>query len=92
MAQSTLSAMSIPGALACGTPSHILSPAQIRRKVSEWLEEDTPSGFDWGGFVVGDAPASARLLCKSEGVLAGIPFVNEVIRQVGCEYVLRPSL
>jgi nicotinate-nucleotide pyrophosphorylase (carboxylating) len=33
--------------------------------VAEWLEEDTPS-FDYGGFVVGDDMAEAKLLGKSE--------------------------
>jgi len=32
--------------------------------VSDWLEEDCPS-FDYGGFVVGEALAEARLLGKS---------------------------
>ena len=39
--------------------------------------------FDYGGFVVGSAPRTARLLGKSPGVLAGVPFVDEVFRQVG---------
>ena len=33
--------------------------------VADWLEEDTPS-FDYGGFVVGEEMAEARLLGKSE--------------------------
>jgi len=32
--------------------------------ITDWLEEDCPS-FDYGGFVVGEAPAEARLLGKS---------------------------
>ena len=32
--------------------------------ISEWLEEDCPS-FDYGGFVVGEEMAEARLLGKS---------------------------
>jgi len=32
--------------------------------ISEWLEEDTPT-FDYGGFVVGDEMAEAKLLGKS---------------------------
>ena len=46
-----------------GTVAHLL-PQNYKRMVSEWLEEDCPS-FDYGGFVVGEAPAEARLLGKS---------------------------
>lgn len=52
------------GALAHGNPAHLLPPS-YKRMVAEWLEEDTPS-FDYGGFVVGDDLAEARLLGKSE--------------------------
>lgn len=51
------------GAPAHGLPSHLL-PLTYKRLVSEWLEEDTPS-FDYGGFVVGEGLAEARLLGKS---------------------------
>ncbi|RMD43732.1 hypothetical protein DV735_g1393, partial [Chaetothyriales sp. CBS 134920] len=65
------------GTLADLLPSHITS------QVTAWLAEDTPS-FDYGGFVVGSAPRTAQLLCKSPGVLAGVPFFNEVFRQLDC--------
>jgi len=51
------------GAPARGTPAHLL-PQTYKRLISEWLEEDTPS-FDYGGFVVGEEMAEARLLGKS---------------------------
>ena len=47
-----------------GAVSHLL-PQNYKRMISEWLEEDCPS-FDFGGFVVGEAPAEARLLGKSK--------------------------
>ena len=50
-------------ALEYGAVAHLL-PQNYKRMVSEWLEEDCPS-FDFGGFVVGEAPAEARLLGKS---------------------------
>ncbi len=50
-------------ASAHGTISHLL-PQSYKRMVASWLEEDTPS-FDYGGFVVGEAPGEARLLGKS---------------------------
>ncbi|RMZ83920.1 hypothetical protein DV737_g1506, partial [Chaetothyriales sp. CBS 132003] len=65
------------GTLADLLPSHITS------QVTTWLAEDTPS-FDYGGFVVGSAPRTAQLLCKAPGVLAGVPFFNEVFRQLDC--------
>lgn len=70
------------GAPAHGKVAHLLPPT-YKRMVASWLEEDTPS-FDYGGFVVGEEMAEARLLGKSEGVLAGIPFFNEVFRQLDC--------
>jgi nicotinate-nucleotide pyrophosphorylase (carboxylating) len=59
-------------------PSH-----QLSSLVSAWLAEDIPS-FDYAGAVVGDKPASALLYCKGDGVVAGVPFVNEVFRQLHC--------
>ncbi|KAJ1889008.1 nicotinate-nucleotide diphosphorylase (carboxylating), partial [Kickxella alabastrina] len=60
-----------------------LLPPTFTRTIEAWLAEDIPS-FDYGGFVVGDAPKTATLYCKSPGVLSGIPFFNEVFRQTGC--------
>ncbi|KAJ2008630.1 nicotinate-nucleotide diphosphorylase (carboxylating) [Coemansia thaxteri] len=51
--------------------------------IEGWLAEDIPS-FDYGGYVVGDDEKVAILYCKSPGVLAGVPFFNEVFRQTGC--------
>lgn len=77
-----------------GSVAHLL-PQTYKRMVSEWLEEDCPS-FDYGGFVVGDSMAEARLLGKTSGMVAGVPFFDEVFRQLGCTYGLltlaRPSL
>ena len=53
--------------------------------VSAWLEEDCPS-FDYGGFVVGESMAEANLLGKSPGIVAGVPFFDEVFRQLDCTY------
>lgn len=65
--------------------AHLLPPSW-KSVVTEWLKEDCPS-FDWGGYVVGEAPRSATLLCKDEGVLAGVPFVDAVFEALGCTYV-----
>lgn len=46
-----------------GTVAHLL-PLSYKRLISEWLAEDCPD-LDYGGFVVGEAPAEARLLGKS---------------------------
>jgi nicotinate-nucleotide pyrophosphorylase (carboxylating) len=63
--------------------SHLL-PTNWKNLVKTWLDEDTPS-FDYGGFVVGDEPQTAHLYCKSPGVLAGVPFFDEVFKQVDCK-------
>ncbi|KAK5058607.1 nicotinate-nucleotide diphosphorylase (carboxylating) [Exophiala bonariae] len=60
-----------------------LLPSHFTGDITRWLAEDTPS-FDYGGFVVGSSPRTAQLLCKSAGVLAGVPFFNEVFRQLDC--------
>ncbi|THW15207.1 nicotinate-nucleotide pyrophosphorylase [Aureobasidium pullulans] len=71
------------GAPAHGNPAHLLPPSWTS-VISTWLAEDTPS-FDYGGFVVGAAPATARLLAKSPGILAGVPFVDEIFKQLDCK-------
>lgn len=60
-----------------------LLPSHFTSDITRWLAEDTPS-FDYGGFVVGSSPRTAQLLCKSPGVLAGVPFFNEVFKQLEC--------
>lgn len=61
----------------------LLPPSVVSAKISDWLSEDMPS-FDVGGYVVGQRPSVAHLLIKSPGVLAGVPFFEEVFKQVGC--------
>jgi len=65
-----------------GNLAHLL-PSHFTSDITRWLEEDAPS-FDYGGFVVGSEPCDAFLLCKGRGVLAGVPFVDEVFRQLDC--------
>lgn len=65
-----------------GTLADLL-PSHFTTQITTWLAEDTPS-FDYGGFVVGSAPRTAHLLCKSPGLLAGIPFFDEVFKQLDC--------
>ena len=67
-----------------GSLLHLLPP-KYKSAVSAWLEEDCPT-FDYGGFVVGEDPTVAKLFGKSEGVLAGVPFFDEVFRQLDCGY------
>ncbi|KAJ3179639.1 hypothetical protein HDU87_002845 [Geranomyces variabilis] len=69
--------------LSLGNPSHLL-PTGWKRVVSSWLDEDTPS-FDFGGFVVGETEQVAILFGKAPGVLAGVPFFDEVFHQLGCK-------
>ncbi len=69
-------------ALDHGSLEHLL-PAAWKTQVTAWLAEDTPS-FDYGGFVVGSEQRTATLWGKSAGVLAGVPFFDEVFAQCGC--------
>ncbi|KAH7037209.1 Quinolinate phosphoribosyl transferase [Microdochium trichocladiopsis] len=65
-----------------GSLEHLLPPSW-KATVTTWLAEDTPS-FDYGGFVVGDDTRTATLWGKSAGIIAGVPFFDEVFRQCGC--------
>ncbi|KAG5519750.1 hypothetical protein PMAC_000023 [Pneumocystis sp. 'macacae'] len=58
-------------------------PSSWKRIVESWLKEDVPS-LDYGGFVVGEKPETAVLYGKSEGVLAGVPFFEEIFKQLEC--------
>ncbi|AAW42323.1 hypothetical protein CNBC3210 [Cryptococcus deneoformans B-3501A] len=62
--------------------AHLLPPSWSA-EVQRWFAEDTPS-FDWAGFVVGEEEQEAILWGKSGGVLAGVPFFEEVFKQVDC--------
>ncbi|KAI7869551.1 Quinolinate phosphoribosyl transferase [Spinellus fusiger] len=63
--------------------SHLL-PINFKALITDYLHEDVPS-FDYGGYVVGEEEKEATLYCKSEGVVAGVPFFDEVFRQLDCK-------
>ncbi|EDO37262.1 predicted protein, partial [Nematostella vectensis] len=64
--------------------SLLIPKVVIEKHVETWLKEDTPS-FDYGGFVVGSSVEKAVLLCKSDGVLAGVPFFNAIFEKLDCK-------
>lgn len=67
------------------TFSHLLPlNGEWKQDVTRWLSEDVPS-FDYGGYVVGETPETATLWCKTNGVLAGVPFAQEVFDQCKLE-------
>ncbi|KAJ3202486.1 hypothetical protein HK099_001833 [Clydaea vesicula] len=61
-----------------------LLPHNWKDVVSSWLNEDAPS-FDYGGYVVGTTFETAKLYIKASGVVAGIPFFDQVFRLLGCK-------
>jgi len=63
---------------------HFLLPPSWETKIDEYLKEDIPS-FDYGGFVVGEKREKAEILCKSSGVICGIPFATRIFQYLGCE-------
>jgi len=65
-----------------GNPADLLS-VHWKSQITAWFAEDTPS-FDYGGFVVGDSERAATLFGKSKGILAGVPFFDEIFAQAGC--------
>jgi len=66
------------------TQYRTLLPPCWESKIDEWLKEDVPS-FDYGGFVVGDKVERAEILCKADGVLCGVPFVDRIFQTLGCK-------
>lgn len=56
----------------------LLTESRLDQLIDQWLAEDIPS-FDYGAAVVGSRQNQAHLYCKSPGVLAGIPFVNQIL-------------
>lgn len=64
--------------------AEILSSVQLRELACAWLKEDVPS-FDFAGIVVGDGIEDAVIVCKKNGILAGIPFVDAIFKELGCD-------
>lgn len=64
--------------------SALLPKGQIEGIVQQWLDDDTPSMFDVGGLVVGEAQREAKLWMKSPGVFAGKVFFDTVFRLLEC--------
>jgi nicotinate-nucleotide pyrophosphorylase (carboxylating) len=64
-----------------------LLPPSWKEDIPRWYHEDTPS-FDWAGLVVGDEQQEAILWAKSGGVLAGVPFFEEIFKHVDCTWVI----
>ncbi|OMJ27542.1 Nicotinate-nucleotide pyrophosphorylase [carboxylating] [Smittium culicis] len=58
--------------------------SSISSTISAWLAEDIPS-FDYGGYVVGSVEKTGHIYGKARGILAGVPFANEVFKQLGCK-------
>ena len=61
----------------------LLPPPQLDAIVKQFLQDDIPSHFDVGGYVVGNEVQQAELLMKSPGVLAGLPFFQAVFDACG---------
>lgn len=65
--------------------AHLLPPS-YKEEVVRWIKEDCPT-IDVGGYVVGDVVKTASLLCKSPGVLAGVPFAAAVFEAMNVECI-----
>ncbi|CUI15128.1 quinolinate phosphoribosyl transferase, putative [Bodo saltans] len=64
----------------------MFNPLQMREAIVGFLREDIPN-FDVGGEVVGSAVCKAKFFVKSPLVIAGFPFVDEVLDALGCKVV-----
>lgn len=56
--------------------NHLLPP-NFKEDIHQWIKDDCPN-IDIGGYVVGEKVETAYLLCKSSGVLAGVPYAQAV--------------
>lgn len=59
-------------------------PVSWKSQVASWFAEDCTS-FDYAGYVVGDVEKTATLLGTKNGILAGIPFFNEIFALAECK-------
>ncbi|RWS30564.1 Nicotinate-nucleotide pyrophosphorylase-like [carboxylating] [Leptotrombidium deliense] len=63
--------------------SNILNPVILKELANAWIKEDLPN-FDLGAALAADEEVVAKIYCKSDGVLAGIPFANAVFNELNC--------
>ncbi|XP_013804619.2 nicotinate-nucleotide pyrophosphorylase [carboxylating] [Apteryx mantelli] len=70
--------------------SPLLPAPRLQALAQAWLEEDAP-GPDYAALAVGQALCRAQLLCKSPGVLAGLPFAEAVWAATGCTVARRAA-
>uniref|UniRef100_A0A8B9F7P2 Nicotinate-nucleotide pyrophosphorylase [carboxylating] n=1 Tax=Amazona collaria TaxID=241587 RepID=A0A8B9F7P2_9PSIT len=66
-------------------PLPVLPSPTLRHLARHWLQEDAGT-FDPASALAGTGVARAQLLCKSRGVLAGLPFADAVFQELGCEF------
>ena len=64
--------------------SSIIPPPTLEKLARDWLAEDVPA-FDLAASVVGSKQEECVLLCKSPGVLSGVPFFNAVFQLLSCD-------
>lgn len=60
--------------------SYLLTPTW-KHLIDLWLQEDMPS-FDYSNFIVEEQRGEAKLLGKSKGILAGVPFFTELFKKL----------
>lgn len=58
-------------------------PINLKDQVLNWFTEDFPT-FDYSGFVVGSEEYTSTLSVKSNCILAGVPFFDEVFALADC--------
>ena len=61
----------------------LISEQTVKDHIRIWQSEDL-SGFDYGGFIVGDKPERAVLICKERGIFCGKPFFEGVFSELNC--------
>lgn len=63
----------------------ILNPVQVRKLIRSWLLEDQ-TAFDMQSLACSGKSVEAIIFCKTnDALLAGVPFVNAIGRELGVE-------
>lgn len=66
---------------------HLTIPGDLPQTVSLALAEDIGSGDITAALIDADASAHASIICRENAVLCGVPWAEEVIRQLGARTV-----
>ncbi len=71
----------------CALANQLIPTHVLQQYIRLWAEEDC-SSYDIAGAIIPEqvSPLTAQIICKTPGVLCGLPVVQEVFAFFGCQY------